>query len=574
MPPPFPGMPPIPPPGPPILPAMSMAKDGGSLISMGDLAQSGKGLRPLLDINQPLPGNRGAPLGQQGAFGGSRRSANDDCYVALANLPLELHRYSTLKDFFRPVTLRGNDIVKMVYDPITGNHTSTGFMKCMTPMDSRKILGRDGDHGIRIRLSSKAEFDDAIDGPPSGGSRGPPIERDRPRFVIELKNVPFRARREDVERAMGGRLRPIKVEKAINRDSTPSDRWYAEFSSYQEIDELIRLGLEMEGRNVIVKHSSLAQMDRALTYAEARAKSRERDEDRRRSGERERSRGKRSRSRSRERSGKRAASPKRNRTKSPTVNIKDVCVYITGMPHTIVERDIASVLENCRIAPNGIRLMKEPSGTAYVELLDVRDVEKALKKDGSYMGSQSVSIKPCSLKNMQEAIQKQFRTGFGAEKIEEKNGEKGSKKGPSPSQSEIKPPSQPSQPKKQEPPPQKKNSIQPTLEEQQRALGPPTGTPPIDPSVVLSIGKPGCVVAVHGLPPKISLEELCQFFQGHQILEDSVRMHYNDAGDPTGDCLLAVGTPEDTVRAVSKLNGRILSGHKVTMYILPKPPGF
>ncbi len=46
-------------------------------------------------------------------------------------------------------------------------------------------------------------------------------------------------------------------------------------------------------------------------------------------------------------------------------------------------------------------------------------------------------------------------------------------------------------------------------------------------------------------------------------------MHYNDAGEPTGDCLLAIETPEDTVRAVAKLSGTEIAGHTVRMYILP-----
>ena len=53
-------------------------------------------------------------------------------------------------------------------------------------------------------------------------------------------------------------------------------------------------------------------------------------------------------------------------------------------------------------------------------------------------------------------------------------------------------------------------------------------------------------------------------------MEDSVRMFYDGKQDqPTGDCLLALTTAEDAVRAVSKLNGSNVAGHTVKMYIVP-----
>ena len=46
-------------------------------------------------------------------------------------------------------------------------------------------------------------------------------------------------------------------------------------------------------------------------------------------------------------------------------------------------------------------------------------------------------------------------------------------------------------------------------------------------------------------------------------------MHYDDHGQPTGDCLLAISTTEDAARATTLLNATMLDGFKVTMYVVP-----
>lgn len=86
--------------------------------------------------------------------------------------------------------------------------------------------------------------------------------------------------------------------------------------------------------------------------------------------------------------------------------------------------------------------------------------------------------------------------------------------------------------------------------------------------MVRSIGKPGSVIAVRGLPLDVTLDDLISFFERYQLLEDSVRMHFDDVGTPTGDCLLALGSSAEARRAVLSLNGRRLHGSVVRMYVV------
>ena len=62
----------------------------------------------------------------------------DDCYLVASNLPKELHRYNSLKDFFRPLNLKGKNTVKMLFDK-EGNNLGLAFVKFINPAECRQV---------------------------------------------------------------------------------------------------------------------------------------------------------------------------------------------------------------------------------------------------------------------------------------------------------------------------------------------------------------------------------------------------------------------------------------------------
>uniref|UniRef100_A0A915AG79 RRM domain-containing protein n=1 Tax=Parascaris univalens TaxID=6257 RepID=A0A915AG79_PARUN len=90
----------------------------------------------------------------------------------------------------------------------------------------------------------------------------------------------------------------------------------------------------------------------------------------------------------------------------------------------------------------------------------------------------------------------------------------------------------------------------------------------LDPELVASLGEPGTVISCHGFPPDVTINDVAQFFDKFSLIESSVRIKLDDDGNSTGECLLAVGTPQEAAKAVLLLSGRRLNGATVTMSVV------
>ncbi|VDM42705.1 unnamed protein product [Toxocara canis] len=90
----------------------------------------------------------------------------------------------------------------------------------------------------------------------------------------------------------------------------------------------------------------------------------------------------------------------------------------------------------------------------------------------------------------------------------------------------------------------------------------------LDPELVASLGEPGTVISCHGFPPDVTIMDVAQFFDKFSLIESSVRIKLDDDGISTGECLLAVGTPQEAAKAVLLLSGRRLNGSTVTMSVV------
>uniref|UniRef100_A0A0R3RU57 Bm7255 n=1 Tax=Elaeophora elaphi TaxID=1147741 RepID=A0A0R3RU57_9BILA len=90
----------------------------------------------------------------------------------------------------------------------------------------------------------------------------------------------------------------------------------------------------------------------------------------------------------------------------------------------------------------------------------------------------------------------------------------------------------------------------------------------LEPELIASVGEPGTVISCHGFPANVTLTDVAQFFDKYSLVESSVRIKLDDSGVPTGECLLAVGSPQEANKAVMLLSGRKLAGSTITMSVV------
>ncbi|KAK6106283.1 RNA recognition motif family protein [Brugia pahangi] len=90
----------------------------------------------------------------------------------------------------------------------------------------------------------------------------------------------------------------------------------------------------------------------------------------------------------------------------------------------------------------------------------------------------------------------------------------------------------------------------------------------LEPELIASVGEPGTVISCHGFPANVTLTDVAQFFDKYSLVESSVRIKLDDNGVPTGECLLAVGSPHEANKAVMLLSGRKLAGSTITMSVV------
>lgn len=208
-------------------------------------------------------------------------------YVELTRLPNELLRPAALEAFIRPSTPLTLSSVKTVFGP-GGIHMHT-IIRLDSIADYAMMMRRNGEQGIKIQQSDKNAFETAIDGVPvvnaapvvnvvqrqeedrrekrsrwedkspqrsprrsplrrdhrdRSRSRSPPRRRrrsrspkrrdehmDPTRWCVQITNVPFRMKEEELFEWFSEKVRPAKLIRTYYPDGNASDRWVAEFSS-------------------------------------------------------------------------------------------------------------------------------------------------------------------------------------------------------------------------------------------------------------------------------------------------------------------------------------------------------
>ena len=196
------------------------------------------------------------------------------------------------------------------------------------------------------------------------------------------------------------------------------------------------------------------------------------------------------------------------------------CVHIQGLPMLASYKDIREFFGGLEIVTHrGIQIVHDgagkPMGEGFVEFVSQEDKDKALKKDKTSMGRHILAVKSVAKADMIERLRNARFVGMP------------------PGQG---PPGQPNFPSP-------------------RPLEPSGGSvKPIPPGV---LNRQWCYLSCQNFPPAVSITEIMNFFQNHNPIAESIRLHYAADGSPTGNAVVGFAKMEDANRALQDLNGKL-----------------
>ena len=193
----------------------------------------------------------------------------------------------------------------------------------------------------------------------------------------------------------------------------------------------------------------------------------------------------------------------------PKVDKSLTCVKITGLNWVSEEKDLRKFFNDSKIPSDAVHLMLgrdgNNSGLGYVEFASPEDCQRALQKDKRYLDGRYLYIKGLRLKEMIEQIEATLKQGKGY----------------------------------------KNDSIK-WIKGLTFRAPPPEGT----------------IVYMKNLSFRTQLEDILEFFEGFQVLPDSVHLQYKD-DIPTGDGMITFDSKVEAKRAISKLDRREMLGRRV-----------
>lgn len=310
-------------------------------------------------------------------------------------------------------------------------------------------------------------------------------------------------------------------------------------------------------------------------------------------------------------------SPSLNQRGRPFIN-KPARLFISGLPPVAMERDIGDFFSDVGVIPQMIEIVYDeerlPVGNAYCQFGSMQEAERALDKNGGFMGGHTVSV---TLVDSPDA------PVVGGHAVDDM-----SHFAPYPEQSDHGPargyaaahpgpnngpyPHRPTA-MNNEPPANAYNNppmgprgfggprfagprypaggnngrggsfigggprARPAMNMRMRMQG--GGGGPIqnggggrggsdDGSPTPGFGAPGCVVALANVPHKAIIADILDFFRGFQVNEKCVIRRFGHNGEPTGDARVAFPSPDEAEAAVRTLQNEYLLNRRVMLSII------
>lgn len=494
----------------------------------------------------------------------------DKFYIELTRLPNDLLRPAALEAFIHPTTPLTLSSVKTVFGP-GGIHMHT-IIRLDSIADYATMMRRNGEQGIKIQQSDKNSFDSAVDGIPvpvvlpvvpvdnkreedeskknkrsrwetnSGQksprrspsrrdhrdrsrSRSPPRRRrrsrsprrrdehtDPTRWSIQVTNVPFRFKEEDLLEWFAEKVRPARLVRTFYSDGNASDRWIAEFSSESLMKRAFSIRSLCSNRTLKLSYIDNDKADEILRIADVYGEE------------------KRSRNENMREEAEKANPPS-------FFNAPSTAPRVPITPPNMSNGPMGPSLNG----PNGpsppafngppMRGGFAPRGNGFQPARGGMMGRGAHGGPGFYQNGRN-DFNNSSEQQGQFGIQgaDTFRGGF-----------RGGFRGRGGARDGF-------------PGNFRSNDIQPTRNEFME--------------LVKSIGPRGTVLSCTGFPKDVTLEDVVGFFADYEPDRNSIRIRRGDDGVMTGECMLACFNPENSRRASVDLNGLRLRNCPISVRVV------
>uniref|UniRef100_A0A1I7TTK5 RRM domain-containing protein n=1 Tax=Caenorhabditis tropicalis TaxID=1561998 RepID=A0A1I7TTK5_9PELO len=492
----------------------------------------------------------------------------DKFYIELTRLPNDLLRPASLEAFIRPTTPLTLSSVKTVFGP-GGIHMYT-IIRLESIADYATMMRRNGEQGIKIQQSDKKAFDAAIDGVPIPGvttsnvvekkqenednkkgkrsrwetkspqrsprkssprrdqrdrsrSRSPPRRRrrsrsprrreehtDPTRWCIQITNVPFRMKEEELLEWFAEKVRPAKLVRTYYSDGNASDRWIAEFSSESLMRRSFSIRTLCSGRSLKLSYIDNDKADEILRIEDVYG---------------EEKRHKNESARMQQEEAEKANPPS-----------------FFNAPSTITRGPIATNLNTFNgpmkhpngmsaPIPNGLNGLSPNGLNRAPGNFNAPPMRGGFAPRGNGFPPPRGGMMVRGGSNGDPSFgQDPFRGGF-------RGGFRGRGGGRGGFQGNF-----------------RNEDIQPTRNEF------------ID--LVKSIGPRGTVLSCFGFPNDVTLEDVVDFFSDYEPDRNSIRIRRTEDGVMTGECMLACFNPENARRASLDLNGQKLRNFSIAVRLL------
>lgn len=238
---------------------------------------------------------------------------------------------------------------------------------------------------------------------------------------------------------------------------------------------------------------------------------------------------------------------------------QNFCVSVTNLPPAVTNRDLTDYFTELGAQPFAIHIMLKPNGfnagEAFIEFLTRDQQTKALRRDGSMMGSHRISVKQVAYEVMRRIV------GLPSN---------GPQSGP-PSMDSMRP--YPSHGDINDPRPRdgkgprgrgrggdhfRRGGREDRMSRRMASEGNHGGG-----ASQPNFADPRCVVIAQNIPYRATNEDICVFFSDFNIGPESIMRRMNDKGQVAADCKIAFASPEDASRAVKLMHKKYLIGRPV-----------
>lgn len=468
-----------------------------------------------------------------------REDTFPDIFVYATNMPTTV-TYREVRNFFRGCEIP-RDGLKLINDR-HGVRTGSVYVKFVREQGAFDAIKRSGssmgDRVVRVVRALEEEYLKATDSfvPPGAAmhrresstmrtrSRSPlhrrtNIDPSDTKYVV-IKNAPFNIEKYTVKKFLGNlRSAPDGIVIGHNPDGRPSGALFVEFESRKDCQAALKLSREkMMGRTV-----SIFPIDQQ--EFEERTK-----------GEREKGSTKSNRSKERDGPMKLDSaissseseikmadkqSSKRNNTshRSTDSEKKFYCVKITGLPYSTTNATVRDFFKGLEISNRGVHIAYDRKGQAlscgFVEFVTSIDCKKAMEKNKQYIGKRYIEVQPITKKDMLLEFA-ELQNRYGNEGSNRSDG-----------------------------------SLRSSLR----------GGPPVSNRFT------ECLVRLTNLSMEAEIGDVVNFFRAFRPIPDSVRFHFNNMGQRTGEGLVGFESQQDAQRAIRELNLKKLMGRPLCLHL-------